>query len=110
MNDAGLPKLVESQKWKFWLCGILIVVAGIMFVFTRQLASIFNANYFLIDIAGVVIGGLALGFAWLYIRCPFCGFRLVKHALLHKNAGEWLDWVLTAQQCPHCGATDLDKK
>ena len=97
-SDGQLPTLIEGQKWKLWLSGALLAVAGIGFVLPNRLGGATA------ELGALLLTFLSLGWAIYAVRCPHCGLRLVMHAISNQSIGQWLQWLLTEKRCPRCGA------
>jgi predicted RNA-binding Zn-ribbon protein involved in translation (DUF1610 family) len=103
MIDDKLPALVAVHEKKLWLLGGVLAVAGIGFLFTDEIAIGLGVAAVVIQLSalGLTCGSLVMAF--LLIRCPNCGLRLVLYALSHRSMGGWLQWLLTEKTCPRCG-------
>ena len=97
-SDGQLPTLIEGQKWKLWLSGALLAVAGIGFVLPSRLGGATA------ELGALFLTFLSLGWAIYAVRCPHCRLRLVMHAMSNQSIGQWLQWLLTEKRCPRCGA------
>lgn len=105
MSKPGhdLPTLVAPQKKKLWLFGGMFAIAGIGFLFTDEIAQVLRVAAVSVRLGTLLLTFGALAAAFLTIRCPNCGLRLVLYAMSHKGVGEWLQWVLSVKTCPRCG-------
>jgi len=101
-NDFS-ETLIAKQKWKLWLWGCVLVVAGLGFLFPMKFAQIFAVDPIAINLAALSLTLAALVGASLSIRCPKCGLSLVWHGLSQEKIGEWLSWLLNVRVCPRCG-------
>jgi endogenous inhibitor of DNA gyrase (YacG/DUF329 family) len=102
-NEDDAPALVASQEWKLWLFGGLFATAGLGFLFTDGIARGFGVDPFAVRIGTLLLTFGTLAAAFLSVRCPHCGLRLVMHAMSHESVGQWLQWLLTVKKCPRCG-------
>jgi endogenous inhibitor of DNA gyrase (YacG/DUF329 family) len=102
-NEDDAPALVASQKWKLWLFGGVFAAAGFGFLFTDGIAQGFGVDPFAVRIGTLLLTFGTLAAAFLSVRCPHCGLRLVMHAMSHQSVGQWLQWLLTVKKCPRCG-------
>ena len=86
------------------VCGLLAVV-GIAAV--TAAGTLFNASHPLAGTTLLAIGAAvllaALFTALRRIACPQCKTQWLQYALGKKDAGGWLQWLLTFTQCPKCG-------
>ena len=98
LGDSELPTLVEGQKWKLWLSGALLVVAGIGFLLPNSIAGV------AVELGALLLTFGSLGWATYAVRCRHCGLRLVMHAMSNQSIGQWLQWLLSTKRCPRCGA------
>jgi DNA-directed RNA polymerase subunit RPC12/RpoP len=105
-KEDDLPALVASQKWKLWLLGALFAAAGLGFLFTDGIARGLNVDPFAVRMGTLLITFGTLAAAFLSVRCPNCGLRLVMHAMSHQSVGQWLQWLLTVKKCPRCGLSE----
>ena len=102
-TESNLPTLVAPQKKKLWLIGGMLAIAGIGFLFTDEISQILGATAVAVRLGTLVLTFGSLAVAFLTIRCPNCGLRLVLYAMSHKGMGKWLEWLLTVKTCPRCG-------
>src|SRR3989344_7172998 len=105
MNDNYSIPLIATQKWKLWIWAGLIIMAGMGFLFSNQLASIFAINLLAVNIGSILVSFAAIVGASLSIRCPQCGLSLVWHGLSQKNIGEWLLWLPGGSKYPRWGGS-----
>ena len=98
LGDDELPTLVEGQKWKLWLSGALLAVAGVGFVLPSSVGGV------AVELGALLLTFVSLGWAIYAVRCRHCGLRLVMHAISNQSIGQWLQWLLTTKRCPRCGA------
>jgi DNA-directed RNA polymerase subunit RPC12/RpoP len=103
MNDDKLLPLITSQKWKLWVWGGLLAVAGLGLFTPDRFASVLGTQPIVINCVAVLASFIALAGASLSIRCPQCGLSLVWHGISQKNIGGWLSWLLKVRTCPQCG-------
>lgn len=103
IDDGSLQPLIAHQKWKLWIWGVLLAVAGLGFLMPDRLGAALAIDPSLIDLGAVFISFVALVGASLSIRCPQCGLSLAWYGLSHKDLGGWLSWLLSVGVCPRCG-------
>lgn len=87
-----------GQKWKLWLSGGLLAVAGVGFILPNCVAGI------AVELGALLLTFASLGSAISAVRCQHCGLRLVLHAMSNQSIGQWLHWLLSTKSCPRCGA------
>jgi hypothetical protein len=104
LEDSELPTLVEGQKWKLWLSGALLAVAGVGFLVPDGVAGVLGLAGATVELGALLLTFVSLGWAIYTVRCRNCGLRLVMHAMSNQSIGQWLQWLLTAKRCPRCGA------
>lgn len=102
MNKNDSPALIASQEWKLWLFGGLVAIAGLGFLFTDGIARVLDVGSFVVRLGTLLLTSGTLGAAFLSVRCPNCGLRLVMYAMSRQGMGQWLNWLLTVKQCPQC--------
>ena len=102
MNKNDSPALIASQEWKLWLFGGLVFIAGLGFLFTDGIARVLDVGSFVVRLGTLLLTFGTLGAAFLSVRCPNCGLRLVMYAMSRQGMGQWLNWLLTVKQCPQC--------
>ena len=101
--SSDLPALIAQQKRRLWLFGGMIGLAGLGLLFSEEIANTFGVASVWVRFAALIVTFSALAAAFLTIRCPHCGLRLVFYAMSHKGVGEWLQWLLEVRTCPKCG-------
>lgn len=109
MNEIDSPALVASQEWKLWLFGGLVAVAGLGFFFTDGIAGGIGVDPFAFRLGTLLLTFGTLVAAFLSVRCPHCGLRLVMYAMSRQSVGQWLHWLLTVRECPRCGLSALSE-
>lgn len=109
MNETDSPTLVASQEWKLWLFGGLVAVAGLGFLFTDWIAGGLGVDPFVVRLGTLLLTFGTLAAAFLSVRCPHCGLRLVMYAMSRQSIGQWLHWLLTVRNCPRCGLSALSE-
>lgn len=102
--SGDLPALIAQQKLRLWLFGGMLGLAGLGLLFPEEIANAFGVAAVSVRFATLILTLSALAAAFLTIRCPHCGLRLVFYAMSHKGAGEWLQWLLEVRTCPKCGS------
>jgi DNA-directed RNA polymerase subunit RPC12/RpoP len=102
VNENDSPALVASQEWKLWLFGGLVAAAGLGFLFTDEIAGELGADPFVVRLGTLLLTFGTLAAAFLSVRCPHCGLRLVMYAMSRQGIGQWLHWLLTVKKCPRC--------
>lgn len=101
---------IEKKKWKLWVWGILLVVAGLGFVIPDQIATAFETIPIIINLGAILISFVVIVGASLSIRCPQCKLSFVWYALTHKSIGGWLSWLLEVKVCPQCKFSVQEEK
>lgn len=99
------PKIQESkQAWKLYSSFVGIIIAGgVMIYGIKQITAGTETSVDLILfslVAEIVIGV----FACVSIRCPECKLKWVWHAVSHKDANQWVPWLLSFVECPQCAS------
>lgn len=103
MNSINHSVLLDSQKWKLWLLAAAVVIFGIGLLFHKEVAQIVGVDSTLVHIGALLLIFSTLSVAFISIRCPNCGLRLILHAMSHQEIGNWLNWLMALQTCPRCG-------
>ena len=98
LGDGDLPTLVEGHKWKLWLSGALLAVAGVGFILPNSFGGV------AIELGALLLTFVSLAWVSYTVRCWHCGLRLLMHAMSNQSIGQWLQWLLTVKRCPRCGA------
>jgi hypothetical protein len=101
--NCDLPALIAQQKFRLWLFGGMLGLAGLGLLFTEEIANILSVAALSVRFAALLVTFSALAAAFVAIRCPFCGLKLVFYAMSQKGVGEWLHWLLEVRTCPKCG-------
>lgn len=106
MSESNFKLLIAKQKWKFVMCGVWLLIAGIGFLATERLSVVFSIPAVLINFGADAVVLLVLIGAVLSIRCPKCGLSLVWFAITTKSIGGWISWLFEVNTCPRCGFHD----
>jgi hypothetical protein len=96
-------QLVAPQRWKLWLWGSGLAIAGLGLFFSAQVGTALGIDPTLLQIGGTLAGLFVLVGASLSIRCPSCRLSLVWHAVSKHPHDHWLSWLLDVNVCPRCG-------
>ena len=102
-NEEPSP-LVQGQKWKLWLFGALLTVAGIGSILPNSIGGV------AVKLGALLLIWVSLGWAVYAVRCRYCGLHLVMYAMSNQSIGQWLQWLLTVKRCPKCGADHEGKR
>ncbi len=101
--QSALPlPLVTPQRWKLWLCAVMLVVCGASFYAPEQISHAVGFASVFVTLGGIAMGLLTLAVASLSVRCPSCGLKLAWYALSKQAHHAWLSWLLTVEVCPRC--------
>jgi hypothetical protein len=107
MNEDTL--LVRSrQRWKTWMWpAVTWLGLSIVFIAVRQPDPSADGPGWLLLLLllglTVAVGGLV--WAFLSIRCPSCGARLLWQAARERGPLDCFFWILRVERCPACGST-----
>lgn len=96
------PWLVATgQRWKLRVFLGLSVLALLLFV--GMAVAVSWPGFFLLPIAGAIVGSLAFAWLALSIRCPACGGKPAMWALMTEKSSNWYVKLTNAEKCPICG-------
>jgi len=98
-----------NQAWKLRAMYLLMAAGGALMIFAKwQIHSLTPKHFafFMLSGVGIALGSLVL--ACFAIGCPSCGSRWLWQAVSTKHSGSWLQWFLSQDACPTCGAFPRD--
>lgn len=103
MKSINGSLLLGNQKWKLSLLAAAILIFGVGIIFYEEVAQIAGVDSSFIHIGALLLISATLFVAFISVRCPNCGLRLILHAMSQQQIGNWLNWLVTVQACPRCG-------
>jgi predicted RNA-binding Zn-ribbon protein involved in translation (DUF1610 family) len=86
-----------KQVWKFKVFIVLLILAFLSIFYPNLLGidGFFNFS---------VISAFAILWAVLTFKCPYCGYKIIKHYFTkEKFVYDWFINMLNRKSCPSCG-------